>query len=106
MSAKFSTARIRNYPPLQIDVRRSQNCETGGLVAATRLETNESVLNNVNTTNTVTTSDGVGGEEELDRVGDSLDLLDAGGWGVFKLDRKALVEGNGEIFWRIGGILL
>ena len=80
-------------------VRSTQKGETRGLVAATRLNTDETVLNNVNTANTVTTGNGVGSQEELDRVGNSLLLAVLG---VLQLHRETLVEVDDEVFRLVG----
>ena len=80
-------------------VRSTQKGETRGLVAATRLNTDETVLNNVNTANAVTTGNGVGSQEELDRVGNSLLLAVLG---VLQLHRETLVEVDDEVFRLVG----
>lgn len=77
----------------------AQKSETRSLVATTRLDTDETVLNNVNTANTVTTGNGVGSQEELDRVGNSLLLAVLG---VLQLHRETLVEVDDEVFRLVG----
>lgn len=77
----------------------AQKSETRGLVATTRLDTDETVLNNVNTANTVTTGNRVGSQEELDRVGNGLLLTVLG---VLQLHRETLVEVNNEVFGLVG----
>lgn len=80
-------------------VSSAQKSETRGLVATTRLDTDETVLNNVNTANTVTTGNRVGSQEELDRVGNGLLLTVLG---VLQLHRETLVEVNNEVFGLVG----
>jgi hypothetical protein len=81
-------------------VGRAQAGETGGLVAATGLDANETVLDNVDTANTVTAGNGVSSEEELDGVGSNLLLA---GLGVLELDGDTLLEGESEVLGLIGG---
>ena len=81
-------------------VRSTQKGETRGLVASTRLNTDETVFNNVNTADTVTTGNGVGSQEKLDRVGNSLLLAVLG---VLQLHRETLVEVDDEVFRLVGG---
>lgn len=78
----------------------AQGSETGGLVAATGLDTDETVLNDVNTANTVTAGNGVGGQEELNGVGDGLLLATLG---VLELDGDTLLEEEGEVLGLVGG---
>jgi hypothetical protein len=96
-------------------VSGAQAGETGGLVAATRLDTDETVLNlssvsdgihnvhcrayNVDTANTVTAGNGVGSQEQLNGIGGSLLLATLG---VLKLDGNTLLEGQGEILGLVG----
>lgn len=79
---------------------RAQAGKTGGLVAAAGLDTDETVLDDINTTNTVAAGNGVGGEEELDRVGSNLLLATLS---VLELDGDTLLEVDSEIFGLIGG---
>lgn len=81
-------------------VRSTQKGETRGLVASTRFNTDETVFNNVNTADTVTTGNGVGSQEKLDRVGNSLLLAVLG---VLQLHRETLVEVDDEVFRLVGG---
>ena len=76
----------------------SEDGKTGSLVAATRLDTNETVLDNVDTTNTVAASNLVSSKEQLHGVSDSLVTL------VGDLSRNTLVEVNDEVLRGIGGI--
>lgn len=78
----------------------AQTGQTRGLVATTRLDTDEAVLDNVDTADTVAAGDGVGGQEELDGVGDDLGLA---GLGVLELDGVTLLEVKGEVLGLIGG---
>lgn len=78
----------------------AQASETRGLVAATRLDTNETVLDDIDTTDTVTAGNGVSSQEDVDRVGDSLLLALLG---VLKLDGDTLLEVDGEVLGLIGG---
>ena len=86
---------------LEVNVSSAQKSETRGLVAATRLDTNETVLNNVNTTDTVATGNGVGCEEKLDRVGNGLLLAILG---VLELDGDTLLEVDDEVFRLLRGL--
>lgn len=79
---------------------RSQAGETRGLVAAAGLDTDETVLDDVDTANTVTAGNGVSGEEELDGVGNSLLLASLS---VLKLDGDTLLEVQSEVLGLIGG---
>ena len=81
-------------------VSGAQSGETGGFVAATGLDTDETVLNDINTANTVTAGNSVSGQEELDGVGDSLLLASLS---VLELDGDTLLEVEGEVLGLIGG---
>jgi hypothetical protein len=81
-------------------VSSAQTGETRGLVATTRLDTDETVLNNVDTTNAVAASNSVGGQEKVDSVGSDLLLATLG---VFQLDGNTLLEVNGEILGLVRG---
>lgn len=59
---------------LEIDVRRTEAGQTRSLIAATGLEANEAILNNVDTSNAVSASNGIGFQEELNCICDSLSL--------------------------------
>lgn len=78
----------------------AQAGKTGGLVAATRLDTDEAVLNNVDTTNPVAASNSVGGQEKVNSVGSDLLLATLS---VFQLDGDARLEVNGEILGLVRG---
>lgn len=72
----------------------AQAGETGGLVAATRLDTDETVLDDINTSNTVAAGNSVGSEEDVNGVGDGLLLALLG---VLELDGDTLLEVDGEV---------
>lgn len=82
---------------LKVNVRGAEHGETGGLVAATGLETDETVLDDVDTADTVATSDRVGGQENVLSVGGGLVLAD-------ELDRQTLLEDEGEVLRRVRGL--
>lgn len=75
-------------------VSGAQAGETRGLVAATGLDADETVLDNVDTANTVTAGNSVGSKEEVDGVGSDLLLATLG---VLEFDGDTLLEGDGEI---------
>ena len=79
---------------------RAQASKTGGLVAAAGLDTDETVLDDIDTTNTVAAGNGVSGEEELDGVGSNLLLATLG---VLELDGNTLLEVDSEVLGLIGG---
>jgi len=70
------------------------------LVAAARLEADEAVLDDVDAADAVAAGEGVGGEEEVDRVGDGA-LLSV--FGVDEFNREALCEDEGEVLGLVGG---
>lgn len=93
----------------------AQTRETRSLVAPTRLDTNETVLNllpsayaqshihktdNVDTTNTVAAGNSVGSQKEVNSIGSHL-LLAA--LGVFELDGETLFKVNGKVLGLVGG---
>jgi hypothetical protein len=77
----------------------AQASETRGLVAAARLDTDETVLNNVDTADTVTAGDGVGSQEDVNSIRSSLLLAVLG---VLELNGKTLLEVDGEILRLVG----
>ena len=81
---------------LDVDVSGAEHGKTGGLVAATGLEADETVLDNVDTADTVPAGNGVGSEEELDGLGDALAVL------VLELDRETLLEVDSEVLRGVG----
>ncbi|TIA03603.1 Bystin-domain-containing protein [Aureobasidium pullulans] len=83
---------------LEIDVSGAQAGKTGGLVAATRLETDEAVLDNVDTANTVLAGNGVDSKEELGGIGDSLAA------GELSLDGQTLLEVKDKVLGLLGSL--
>jgi hypothetical protein len=77
-------------------VSGAEHGKTRGLVAAAGLEADETVLNDVDTADTVLAGNGVGSEEELDGLGDALAVL------VVELDGETLLEVDGEVLRGIG----
>lgn len=82
---------------LQIDMGGAEDGKTGGFVASTGLDADESVLDNVDTSNTVLAGKGVGSKEEVDGL--SVDLVANG-----ELDWETLLEFDGEVLWGLWGI--
>ena len=80
---------------LKVLVSGAEDGKTWGLVASTGLESDETVLNDINTSNTVAAADGVGLKEELKGAGDVLAL------GVLEGDWDTLLELDGEVLWLI-----
>lgn len=76
----------------------TEDGETGGLVASSGLNPDEPVLDNVDTTNTIPSGNGVGSKEDFHRVCDRLAVL------ILKLDGDTLLEVDGEFFWVGWGI--
>lgn len=76
----------------------AQAGKTGGLVAATRLETDEAVLDNVDTANTVLAGNGVDSKEELGGIGDSLAA------GELSLDGQTLLEVKDKVLGLLGSL--
>lgn len=83
----------------QVNVGGSQDGQTWGLVTASGLDTNESVLDNVDSANTVSSGQGVGLNEQLNGVGDNLLAAVKN-----QLDRQTLFEHHGEILWGLWGV--
>ena len=83
---------------LDVNVSGAKHGKTRGLVAAAGLEADETVFDNVDTADTVPAGNGVGSEEELDGLGDALAVL------VVELDGETLLEVDGEVLGRIGGL--
>lgn len=79
------------------NIKNPRNGKTGGIVAASALEADETVLNNINSANTVVVANLVQELEESNRVG----LLTLRG---DDLDGNTLLEVNGEVVGSIGGI--
>lgn len=78
----------------------AQAGETGGLVTAAGLDADETVLDDIDTANTVTAGNSVSGEEELDGVCNSLLLASLS---VLELDGDTLLEVESEVLGLIGG---
>lgn len=53
---------------LEVHVRGAQHGQAGSLVAAARLESNEAILDNVDTTNSIPAGNGIGSQKQVDRV--------------------------------------
>jgi len=85
---------------LEVHVGLPEDGSSGSLVASTTLDTNEPVLDDVDTSNTVLASEGVEGEVHLDGVGDLGSLGRGDGLGSRgvddDLDGDSLLEGDGE----------
>jgi hypothetical protein len=81
-------------------VRLTEDGSSGRLVATARLDTDEPVLDNVDTSNTVLASELVEGEEDLDGVGNLGALRRGNGLGALgvdeELDGDTLLEGDGD----------
>jgi len=54
----------------EVDVSRAEAGEAGSFVAAARFEADETVFDDIDAADAVAAGDGVGGEEEVDGVGD------------------------------------
>lgn len=85
---------------LQIDMGSSEDGGSRRLVAPTGLDTDESVLDDVDTADTVFPAEGVEGEEDLDGVGD---FLGVGGDDEF--DGEAGLELDSDAFGVLRSIL-
>jgi hypothetical protein len=79
-------------------VSGAQARKTRGLVAATGLETDEAVLDNVDTANTVLAGNGVDGQEELGGIGDGLAA------GELDLDGETLLEVQDKVLGLFGSL--
>lgn len=79
---------------LQVNVSIAENSKTRGLVASTRLQTNEPVLNDIDPANTIPASNCVCCKEELQRIGDGLAF-------VFELSGETLLKVDSEILWLV-----
>lgn len=85
---------------LEIHVGDSENGSSGRLVTSSRLDTDESVLDNIDSSNTVLSGEGVQGKENLDSVGNTLAI---GGSG--DLDGNTLEELDSDLLGLFGGLL-
>jgi hypothetical protein len=84
-----------------VDVCSAEAGETGGFVASTGLDADESVLDDIDTSNTMSASDGVSLEEELNCISDGLSLCSN------QLIWQALLEHQCEVLrgiWALEGI--
>jgi hypothetical protein len=81
-------------------VSGAQAGKTRGLVAAARLDTDETVLDNVDTADTVAAGNGISSQEEVNSIRGGL-LLAV--FGVLELDGKTLLEVEGEVLGLVGG---
>jgi hypothetical protein len=78
----------------------SENGSGGRLVTSSRLDTDESVLDDIDSSNTVLSGEGVQGKENLDSVGNTLAI---GGGG--DLDGDTLEELDSNLLGLFGGLL-
>src|SRR5947209_3026408 len=76
----------------------AKNSQTRSLVASTRFQSNETVLDNIDSSNTVSTSDGIGGQKEVQRFSGYLATF------ILQLRRKAFLEMDSEILRSIRSI--
>lgn len=82
---------------LQIDVRGAQDGGTGRFVTSSGLDTDESILDNIDTAHTVFTSKSVESQEDLNGIG-----VCVGACG--DLDGKTSLKFDGDPFGSDGGI--
>lgn len=85
---------------LEIHVSNSEDGSSRRLVASSRLDTDESVLDNVDSTDTVLSGEGIEREEDINSVGDNLAI---GGVGHF--DGQTLGKFNLDLLGLLGGLL-
>ena len=78
----------------------SENGSGGRLVTTSRLDTNESVLDDINSSNTVLSGEGVEGKEDLDSVGNTLAV-----GGGRDLDGDTLEELDSDLLGLFWGVL-
>lgn len=99
----------------EVHVGSSEDGGSGRLVASSRLDTNESVLDNVDSTDTVPPGKSVEGKENVDRVGHNLAVsrksnLDGETLGELNVNSLgsigSLLGGNGKLPHVIGGSLV
>lgn len=99
----------------EVHVGSTEDGGSGGLVASSRLDTNESVLDNVDSTDTVPPGKSVEGKENVDRVGHSLAVsresnLDGETLGELDVNSLggigSLLGGDGKLPHVIGGSLV
>lgn len=85
---------------LEVHVGDSKDGSRRRLVTTSRLDTDESVLDNVNSADTVLSGKSVEGEEDFDGIGDSLAIR----W-VGDLDGETLGKLNLDLLWGLGCLL-
>lgn len=85
---------------LKVDVSGTQDGSTWRLVASTGLNTDESVLDDVDTTDTVLTSESIESKEDFHTIGVSLLLVRDG-----DLDRETCLELDRDLLGGGGGVL-
>ena len=85
--------------PFEIQMRASQHRQARGLVAPPGLEADKAVLDDIDAAYAVAAGDRVAGEEEVERIRDSLVLP---GFFVEEFDRNSLFEHEREVFGSIG----
>jgi hypothetical protein len=81
-------------------VSGAQAGKTRGLIAAARLDADETVLDNVDTADTVAAGNGISSQEEVNSIRGGLLLAVLS---VLELDGKALLEVEGEVLGLVGG---
>lgn len=83
---------------LEVNVGGAEDSGAGGLVASARLDTDESVLDDIDTADTVLPAEGVQGIEDIDGVGVDLVVSDnLDGETGLKLNRDTLGSGGGGL---------
>lgn len=85
---------------LEIHVGDSKNGSGRGLVTSSRLDTNESVLDNIDSSNTVLSGKGVEGQKDLDSVGNALSVGRSS-----DLDGDTLEELDSDLLGLFGSLL-
>jgi hypothetical protein len=78
----------------------SEDGSGGRLVTSSRLDTDESVLDDIDSTNTVLSGKGVEGQKDLNSVGDALAIGRSG-----NLDGNTLEELDSDLLGLFGGLL-
>lgn len=85
---------------LEIHVGDSENGGGGGLVTSSGLDTDESVLDDIDSSNTVLSGEGVQSKEDLDSVGNALAIGRSS-----DLDGDTLEELDSNLLGLFGGLL-
>lgn len=83
---------------LEILMSSAEDGKTWGLVASTGLESDETVLDDIDTSDTVATTDDVGLKEEIEGVGEGLAR------GVLEGDWDTLLKLDGKVLWLVRSI--